>query len=145
VAPQGLQVGFIQGDSKIEQKINLAPGQYQIGFLAAQSAAFPGQTLRVRIVDSGGNVVQTGTFTPVGTNYTAHKTQTFTAARSGLYTVTLKGTVLSTATVLFDQMATVEVEPGTLLQGDFNADGLTDIATRLPNTTTLSDLEPDQF
>jgi hypothetical protein len=131
VAPQGLQVGFIQGDSKIEQNFNLAPGQYQIGFLAAQSAAFPGQTLQVTITDAGGNVLLTENFTPVGTTYTAHTTPAFTASRSGLYTVTLKGTVLSTATVLFDQIATVEVEEGVLLKGDFNADGLTDIATRL--------------
>jgi hypothetical protein len=133
VAPQGLQVGFIQGDSKIAQKINLAPGHYQIGFMAAQSAAFPGQTLQVTIADSGGNVLHTENITPVGTTYTAHTTQPFTASRSGLYTVTLKGTVLSTATVLFDQIATEEVEQGVLLQGDFNADGLTDIATRLVN------------
>lgn len=131
VAPQGLQVGFIQGDSKIEQQINLAPGHYQIGFSAAQSAAFPGQSLQVTIADAGGNVLQSETFTPTGTNYTAHATQPFTASRSGLYTVTLQGTVLSTATVLFDQMATVEVEQGELLEGDFNGDGLTDIATRL--------------
>jgi hypothetical protein len=108
VAPQGLQVGFIQGDSKVRQKINLAPGRYQIGFLAAQSAAFPGQTLSVTIADSGGNVLHSETFTPDGTNYTERRTQAFTAPRSGLYTVILKGTVLSSATVLFDRIAVVK-------------------------------------
>jgi len=38
LAPQGLQVGFIEGKSSISQTVTLAKGTYTLSLLAAQAA-----------------------------------------------------------------------------------------------------------
>jgi hypothetical protein len=85
-APEGTQVGFLQGTGSISGSGNLAAGTYIVTLTAAQRAAnASSQTFQV-LVD--GNVV--GTFTPTGTDYTAFTTIDFTVA-AGPHTISFVG------------------------------------------------------
>ena len=66
VAPQGVQVGFIQGDSSISQNVTLAQGNYTLKLQAARSGTFPsGETLRIMLGTTPiGIVAPTGTHVP---------------------------------------------------------------------------------
>ena len=90
VAPEGVQVGYIQGgaESTISQTIqNWAAGTYRVAFLAAQRGnfQFSSQVFQVLI---DGQVV--GVFEPNGTNYETYATPLFTVA-AGTHTVTFQG------------------------------------------------------
>ncbi|MEO6808476.1 MAG: PKD domain-containing protein [Isosphaeraceae bacterium] len=95
-APQGLQVAFVQGDSRIKQTITVGGGTYTLSGLAAQSAAFPmPQTLNVQV---DGTTV--GTIAPQGTTYQPFAIPiTLTA---GAHTITIVGTQANSGTTLLD-------------------------------------------
>ena len=87
-APEGTQVGFIQGTGSISQTVSLAAGTYQITFDAAQRVSawqFAWQDFQV-LVD--GQVV--GTFTPEDGGYVRDQTGAFTVA-AGAHRITFKG------------------------------------------------------
>jgi hypothetical protein len=107
LAPQGLQVAFITGNSSITKPGNLpiSPnftlegGKYTISFMAAQrdSQQAP-QSLQV-LVD--GELV--GTIMPTSTSYALYETPVFTL-KSGPHTIEFKGTQTTNSTVLFDMV-----------------------------------------
>jgi hypothetical protein len=85
-APQGQQVGFLQGQGSVSQPLSMAAGNYSLALLAAQSASnLTYQTVQVYI---DGNLVDT--FTPDGTNYQAFNSVSFTVG-TGPHTLTLVG------------------------------------------------------
>jgi hypothetical protein len=87
-APEGSQVAFIQGTSKMSQIVNfLVSGTYQLSLLAAQRAN-NGTSSRTFEVAVDGMVV--GTFTPSSTSYNLYTTKAFTLA-AGTHTVTFIG------------------------------------------------------
>jgi hypothetical protein len=95
-APQGLQVAFIQGKSRISQQITLAQGTYTLSLMAAQRATNQSpQTLNV-IVDT----TQVGTVDPTGPKY-AQSLITFTVG-AGAHTIIFQGTSTAGGTVLID-------------------------------------------
>jgi hypothetical protein len=97
-APQGLQAGFVQGDSSISQTVTLGRGTYTLTLYAAQSAKNknqPPQSLNV-LVD--GNPV--GTIEPNDTNY--ERSSIRFAVGAGRHTITFQGTQMSDSTVLID-------------------------------------------
>jgi hypothetical protein len=102
-APQGLQVGFIQGNSSISQPVNFAAGSYQISFSAAQSASNTSgnQSLEVLI---DGTMVGTLAITPTNTMYSQYTTAIFTVT-SGEHTITFQGTGAGNNTALIDAVA----------------------------------------
>jgi hypothetical protein len=101
-APQGLQVGFIQGKSSISQSVTFSAGSYQISFFAAQSAAnTANQSLDVLI---DGKMVGTDAITPGGKNYVRYTTAIFTVT-SGQHTITFQGAVKGSNTALIDAVA----------------------------------------
>jgi RHS repeat-associated protein len=86
VAPEGGQVGFIQGNGSLSQTITFAAGTYILSFYAAQRGDLPqaGQTLAV-LVDGA----QVGTITPAGKTYAFYEV-TFTLT-AGSHTLVLQG------------------------------------------------------
>jgi hypothetical protein len=106
-APQGLQVGFVQGDSQISQSVTLGKGTYSLGFSAAQSAINQSpHSLSVKVDDK---VV--GTINPAGTAYAQSKIE-FTV-EAGTYTITFEGNQADGGAVLLDAIGleTAKVEP----------------------------------
>ncbi len=98
-APGGLQVGFVQGDSSISQKVTLGSGTYTLSLVAAQTRLFPGsQSLNV-FVDQ----TLVGNVQPGSTNYDKFLFQFNVGA--GLHTITFQGTETSASTVLIDNVA----------------------------------------
>jgi hypothetical protein len=85
-APEGTQVGFLQGQGSFSATGTIAAGTYSITFSAAQSAGNLADQLLEVLVD--GAVV--GTFTPAGTGYAAYTTASFTLA-AGTHTVAFVG------------------------------------------------------
>jgi hypothetical protein len=88
-APEGTQVGYLQGLGTISQMVTLQAGTYTLSFDAAQrqnGAMADHQTIAI-MVDSPSNVV--GEITPSGANYTAYSV-TFTVA-AGPHTIILAG------------------------------------------------------
>ncbi len=66
-APEGTQVGFLQGTGSFSQTVaGLAAGTYQLSFSAAQRANFQASRQDFRVLVDG---VAVGTFTPSGTGY----------------------------------------------------------------------------
>lgn len=121
-APQGLDVGFVQGQSYIisaqPSLVNLRAGKYTLSFYAAQSGPFTkmgqNQTLDVQLV-SGSNLTQQGisigTITPSGTAF-QQSSFTFTVGFGGSDTVTpgkyaikFLGTTTDAGTALIDNIA----------------------------------------
>jgi hypothetical protein len=100
VPPQGLQVGFIQGDSSISQTVSLGQATYNLTLMAAQSAKNGHlQTLRVLV-----NGVLKGTINPRGTTY-EQVTIPFATSRPGTYTIMFQGVEMLGDTVLLDSVA----------------------------------------
>ena len=94
--PEGLQVGFIQGNSSISQTVTLPAGSYTLSLDAAQRATPQSpQSLNV-LVD--GMVV--GTIQASGTTYQTESVS-FTVA-AGQHTITFQGTETSDSTELID-------------------------------------------
>jgi hypothetical protein len=85
-APEGTQVGFLQGTGSFSQIVTgMAAGTHQLTFSAAQRANLVShQDFRV-LVDG----VAVGTFTPAGTSYT-NLTANFTVG-AGAHTITFQG------------------------------------------------------
>jgi hypothetical protein len=121
-APQGLDVGFIQGQSYIisapKSLVTLRPGTYTLSFYAAQSYPFNSmgqkQTLDVQLV-SGSDLTQKGisigTISPVGTTF-QHPSFTFTVGLGdsdtvtpGKYAIKFLGTTTDAGTALIDNIA----------------------------------------
>jgi hypothetical protein len=98
-APEGLQVGFVQGDSSISQTVTLGQGTYTFSLYAAQSAR--NQTPQSLNVLVDGTPV--GTIEPKDTTYELSTVQ-FTVG-AGKHTITFQGTQMSDSTVLIDEIA----------------------------------------
>jgi len=98
--PQGLQVGFVQGDSSImTPPVILGPGTYNLTLYTAQSAnnQTP-QSLKV-LVDA----IPVGIIQPKGTNYEL-STIKFTVKTGGKHVITFQGNQMSGSTVLLDDI-----------------------------------------
>ncbi len=107
-ALQGLQVGFIQGNSSISQPVNFAAGSYRLSFLAAQAAGnTANQSLAVMI---DGQSVGTSAITPDGTMYVQYMTAVFTVT-SGVHSITFQGGTQGTNTVLIDAVTYTPASP----------------------------------
>jgi ELWxxDGT repeat protein len=87
-APEGTQVGFIQGTGSISQTVSLAAGTYQITFDAAQRVSIWQASQQNFEVLVDGQVV--GTFTPSGGTYAGYQSSTFTVA-AGNHRITFQG------------------------------------------------------
>src|SRR5262249_8781436 len=87
-APQGTQVGFLQGaGSTISQAINFAVGTYTIGFQAAQRGNYQASSQTVAgLLDR--SVI--GTFTPSNPSYASYSPAAFSVT-AGAHTITFKG------------------------------------------------------
>ncbi|HEY2155467.1 MAG TPA: MBG domain-containing protein, partial [Isosphaeraceae bacterium] len=106
-APQGLQVGFIQGDSSISQVVTLAKGRYILSLVAAQraKAGQPAQTLDVYL----GNTLE-GTIAPADKYYKPWSIKIDVPA-TGQYTLTFKGATVADSTALIDSVGLASVSP----------------------------------
>jgi hypothetical protein len=92
-APEGTQVGFIQGNNNsISQTVALRAGViYQITFYAAERATDTGtQPVEVLVGPAGGSLTAVGTATPVSSTYARH-TYYYTATATGSYTFQFTG------------------------------------------------------
>lgn len=97
-APQGLQVGFIQGTSSISQVVTLASGSYTLSLLAADSTLNSTQTLDVSV-----DGTKVGGINPGGTSY-AKVSIPFTVV-AGAHTIKFQGTTAGKGTILIDSVA----------------------------------------
>jgi YD repeat-containing protein len=105
-APQGTQVGFLQGQgSSISQALTLAAGTYTASFFMAQRGNYQPGGIQLVEVLLDGNVV--GTFAQAGTGYELLTTGTFTVT-AGSHTVTFAGQTSGDSTAFIDQ---VSVQP----------------------------------
>jgi hypothetical protein len=87
-APEGGQVGFLQGNGSFSQTVSgWAAGSYTISFEAAQRGNFQASRQDFEVLVDG-NVV--GTFTPSGTSYQGYTTGVFTVA-AGMHTIAFQG------------------------------------------------------
>jgi hypothetical protein len=103
---QGVQVGFITGDSSITQTVTLGTGTYKLTFRAAQRAISQApQTLNV-LVDG----ISVGTITPKNSNYDELYALQFTV-KAGKHTITFRGTQKSDSTALIDAILCNPVTP----------------------------------
>ncbi|OAI50295.1 hypothetical protein AYO44_05775 [Planctomycetaceae bacterium SCGC AG-212-F19] len=102
-APQGTQVGFLQGPGgTISQTFTTGGGNYAVSFQAAQRGNYQpagNQTIDVLI---DGNVV--GTFTPWGTNYQSFTTAPI-ALSGGTHTLTFEGLNSGDTTAFIDTVS----------------------------------------
>ena len=108
-APQGLQVGFIQGNSSISQPVTFAAGSYQISFDAVQAADNTADQSLDVLID--GKMVGMAAITPKGTKYARYTSPVFTVT-AGQHTITFQGTDKDRNTVLIDA---VSFSPATAL------------------------------
>jgi hypothetical protein len=123
-APQGLQVGFIQGPSSITSSpkslVTLTPGTYTLTFFAAQSAPFFNandlQSLNVLLLPGnnltqGGIAISKAPVTPPGVDWASQPYSIqFTVGVNagdvapGKYGIRFQGTATSSSTVLIDNV-----------------------------------------
>jgi hypothetical protein len=92
-APEGTQVGFIEGNSQsLSQNVQLSAGHiYQISFYAAERATDTGtQPVEVLIGPAGGSLTPVGTATPAGSTYSQF-TFFYTPTSSGSFTIQFTG------------------------------------------------------
>jgi len=88
-APQGNQVGFIQGTSTFQQSITFTrTGIYTLSFQAAQRRNFQESMQDFEVLVDGNSV---GIFTPPSTNYTLLVTNPFTISTTGSHLVQFVG------------------------------------------------------
>src|SRR5262249_60702435 len=85
-APEGTQVGFLQGGGAFSQAVTLAAGSYQLTFQAARRGNGGGNEDFAVMVDG----TRVGTFTPAGTSYAALTTAAFTVG-AGSHTIAFVG------------------------------------------------------
>jgi hypothetical protein len=86
-APEGTQVGFIQGTGSISQSLTFTAGTFTINFQAAQRANVSGNSQNFQVTVDG---IVVGTFTPSGTSYAGYTTSSFTVT-AGAHTVGFVG------------------------------------------------------
>jgi hypothetical protein len=87
-APQGSQVGFLQGTGSFSQAVGgWAGGSYVISFDAAQRGNSGGSNEDFQVLVDGTVV---GTFTPSGTSYQTYTTDAFIVA-AGAHTIVFQG------------------------------------------------------
>ncbi len=87
-APEGTQVGFLQGLGSFSQTLTgMAAGTYQLTFSAAQRANFQASRQDFQVLVDG---VIVGTFTPSGTGYTSVTTDAFTLG-AGVHRIVFQG------------------------------------------------------
>jgi hypothetical protein len=87
-APEGTQVGFLQGTGSFSQVVaGLAAGSYQLSFDAAQRGNWQASQQDFQVLVDGSVV---GTFIPSGTNYGTYTTTALTVA-AGSHTIAFQG------------------------------------------------------
>ncbi|MBL0290250.1 MAG: fibronectin type III domain-containing protein [Betaproteobacteria bacterium] len=88
VAPEGVQVAFVQQGGSVSQTANLSAGQYTVSFKAAQRGNYQlgAQAIEVRV-----DGVAVGQYQAPTTAYGAYQTAPFNIANTGAHTVTLVG------------------------------------------------------
>jgi Arylsulfotransferase (ASST)/Carbohydrate binding module (family 35)/Protein of unknown function (DUF642) len=110
-APQGSQVGFLQGDgATISQAVNFsAAGTYQISFSAAQRGNYGTSDEEVNVLVDGTVV---STITPASTGYATYTTASFTVT-AGSHTISFVGVDPTGAdyTALLDQISIFNAPP----------------------------------
>lgn len=133
-ARQGLQVAFIQGDSRISQTVTVGSGVYLLDGQAAQSALFPSPQILSVLVD--GQPV--GTITPQGVNYQPFEFRI--TLTGGTHTIAFVGTQSSSGTALLDALALTPALslPGPALVLDVIPDQVVREGQRLTFTATAS-------
>jgi hypothetical protein len=107
-APQGTQVGFLQGTGSVSQQVTLTAGTYQLTFRAAQRGNFQPvgpQTVRAQLAEVAGSAQ---TFVPTGTDYQVFGA-TFTVGTAGTYTVVLDGLTAGDSTAFLDDVLLARV------------------------------------
>jgi hypothetical protein len=87
-APDGAQVGFIEGSASMSQSIDLDANTYNLSFLAAQGAKNASQTEEIEVLLDGTQVI--GLITPLDTTYRLYQTANFTVA-AGVHSIELLG------------------------------------------------------
>jgi glucose/arabinose dehydrogenase len=87
-APEGSQVGFLQGNGMVAQTVNLAAGSHTLSFQSAQRGNHQIGTQVVLVQLDG---VTVGQYQPPGTAYSGYTTPSFTVASSGSHTISLMG------------------------------------------------------
>jgi len=88
-APEGAQVGFLQGiNSQITQTASIPAGQYTLSLRAAQRGNYQFGTQIVQVQVDG---VTVGQYQPPGTAYGTYQISAFTIASSGNHTIALIG------------------------------------------------------
>jgi uncharacterized protein YabE (DUF348 family) len=121
-APDGLQVGFLQGAGSMSQSVTLGAGTYYLSFQAAQrSGSGQAQNQEIQVlVDSA----QVGLVTPVDNQYRLYQTANFTVA-AGPHTVALVGlNPLGMTNTAFVDLVTILPEGNAISDGSFEAPGL---------------------
>ncbi|MBY0526198.1 MAG: hypothetical protein K2R98_22580 [Gemmataceae bacterium] len=102
-APEGTQVGFLQGDaSGISQSVTFAAGNYALSFYAAQRGNYqPDGDQSIAVLVDGTAV---GTFVPAGTGYALLTTDAFTVT-AGTHTIAFQGLTSGDSTAFLDQVS----------------------------------------
>ena len=117
VAPNGLQVGFLQNNSSISQNVYLEAGVYNLSFLAAQRVNFQNQQQEIEVLIDNAEV---GLILPASTSYSPYQTSNFTIAATGEHSVELLGMSPQTAdsTAFIDEVSIAPVVDA-VLDGGF--------------------------
>lgn len=87
-APDGTQVGVLQGNSSISQSVYLHAGNYAISFQAAQRATHQAGAQQIAVLVDGTRV---DTITPSGIQYGSYRTASFPITAAGMHTVVFQG------------------------------------------------------
>ncbi len=117
--PQGVQVGFIQGDSSISQTVTLGGGTYLLKLQGALSDSQSPQTLNVWVDNT-----MVGTIQPTSTQYAPFSVQFNVPA--GKHTILFQGAIKSDGTALIDAVSlapasSLSSPPSTLAIGSIPA------------------------
>jgi hypothetical protein len=87
-APEGAQVGFLQGTGLLSQSVSgWAAGSYTLSFSTAQRGNYQALRQDFNVLVDG---IVVGTFTPTGTTYHSYTTDAFTVT-AGAHTITFQG------------------------------------------------------
>jgi hypothetical protein len=121
-APDGIQVGFLQGYGYMSQSVYLDAGAYSISFQAAQrGGSYQAHSQEIQVlVDS----VAKGLITPTGTSFGLYQTPTFSVG-AGTHTIEFAGLnqLGGDNTAFIDQVA-ISPQADVIAGGSFEAPGL---------------------
>jgi uncharacterized protein YabE (DUF348 family) len=122
VAPDGVQVAFLQGSGSMSQSVNLGAGTYNLSFQAAQRAgSVQTHYEEIQVLVDGGQV---GLVTPADTQYRLYQTSNFTVT-AGTHTVKLIGlNPLGGNNTAFVDLTAISPEANAISDGSFEAPGL---------------------